>query len=73
VTEDLIREYWSDLPREMRIELLVESDNKVQMLNRAAEELDIEIDVNRGKGGHLTNEDFAEFVIAVMDRLEEAT
>ena len=71
MTEDLIREYWSDLPREMRIELLVESDNKVQMLNRAAKELDIDIDANGGKGGHLTNEDFAEFVIAVMDKLEE--
>lgn len=64
--DDLLLKYWDDLPREMRVEALLEGNNQREILQRAAEELDLEFEFEAERG-HVSKENIAEFVVAIME------
>lgn len=64
---DLILKYWDDLPREMRVEALVEGGNQREIMERAAEELSLDFKFDAGAQGHVSKEDIGRFAVAVME------
>ena len=70
-TQDIVQEYWNELPREMRIELLHNGKNSQQILERAATELGLDYEQNRNDSGHVRKEDIAAFTVAVMEKFND--
>ena len=67
-TQDIMQEYWDDLPKEMRVELLHSGKNGQQILARAATELGVDYTQDPNNSGHVRKEDIAEFTVAVMEK-----
>lgn len=66
-TESIIREYWNDLPREMRVELIQDGANTKTILRRVAAELGVDVELE-SKQGHVTKAGIVQFAVAVMEK-----